>query len=90
MLQVCNKNFKRDKVQEESGAKTGWGKKKRNMMVKIPRKVGDKVAFQGGGKRSELLKVIRSSRVQHPRYRNKPFGLLFQDKPSDSGDVFHL
>lgn len=49
------------------------GKKKRNQMVKIPRKAGDEVAFQAGGKRSELPEVIRNSRMQDTRYRNKPF-----------------
>lgn len=47
--------------------------RKRNKLARIPRKAGDKVTFQAGGKRSELLEVIRNSRVQDTRYSNKPF-----------------
>lgn len=46
-------------------------------MVKIPRRAGDKVAFQAGGKRSELLQVITPSRVQDTRYSPKPFLACF-------------
>lgn len=47
--------------------------KKRSKMAIIPRKAGNKLAFQAGGKKPELLEVIRNSRVQDTRYSNKPF-----------------